>query len=173
MITDTTGYAFYSFVTPEEITGFKRLIQIVWHDSPEKQTQNLAIFEDALNNEDTVSNCNTLDDLLSDLAEDNRGFSISRYEFEWDELDYRFLTPISSFAKKHGLEVNLDSIPNDDDVLETLSAVNDLLNDIGFTLIFWDRGLDFYSLFLVKNDDVSEVLDIGELIGFDFLIPAD
>lgn len=171
MTLNTADYPFFDVVTPEELNAFKRLIKIVWHDSLEKQNQNLAIFEDALNDEECVGNINILDDLVSHLADSE--FSITRYEFEWDELDYRLLTPLSDFAKKHGLQINFDDIPDDDDVLTTLSAVNDRLNDIGFSLIFWDRGLDFYSLFLVKNNDVTEVLDIGELIDFDFLIPAD
>lgn len=56
MTLNTADYPFFDVVTPEELAAFKRLIQIVWHDSLEKQNQNLAIFEDALNDEECVGN---------------------------------------------------------------------------------------------------------------------
>ena len=171
MTSNTADYPFFDNVTPEALTGFKRLIQIVWHDSTEKQTENLSILEDALNNEECIGNINILDDLISYLADSE--FSITRYEFDWRELKTRFLSKISLFAKQHNLDIELDNIPDTDDVLGTLSYINNQLTEIGFTLIFWNRGLDFYSLLLVRNDDVDEALDISELIGLEFLIPID
>lgn len=166
-----------SFITTEQIAALKRLVHLstVTTNSPYRE-QTLAHLETILNQEllDNFDDANCLDSLDDFIHHITSDCNIVRYEFEMWEFQ-EFLDKVCDFANKHGTEIELAKIntTQSQGLFYTLCYINEILQTVGFSLVSWDKGSDFYSFLLVKYNDIEEVLEIGELLGLDFQVPFD
>lgn len=178
MTTPTTELS-ASFITTEQISALKRLVHLstVTTNSPYRE-QTLTRLEtilnqELLNNFDDVNCLDSLDDFIHHITSE---CNIVRYEFEMWEFQ-TFIDNVCHFAQKHGAEIDLTKITATQSqahgLFYTLSYINGVFQTIGFCLVSWNKGFDFYSFLLIKHDATDEILEIGELLGLDFQIPFD
>ena len=163
--------------TSEQINALKKLIQIVWHDSVEIQEKNLKELERTLIEDKEWLSCDAVNNFEDFIVE---SLNIDRYNFDY-EIKSGFIDKLVKFEQKHGISLHLDKFTDDEELLcedddytalddfnEVFEVVGYYLGQSDFCLVSWDRGQDFCQLMIIRQDDLSILFEIGELLKLNF-----